>query len=285
LPKYYHYDSGKNLLVIELLSDGINLFEYFSQRADYPAELPSQLGRALAAFHNEAGIRMKQSPEAPVLMKNLPWILTIHQQPASISSFNSVSLQLLAFIQSNSQFYYGLDGLQKQWHFNDFIHGDIKLDNYIIVPQDEEDLISFKIIDWELAGFGDGAWDLGSAFQAFVTFPIISMQSINGQLPANLQELLQLCSKNMRTVIREFWTGYISALQINQNAVGEYLERSIKHCAARMMQTAFECSETLKGNEPQYLSDLIRTKAFCLVVIALSIFQNPAFALTSLFSE
>jgi hypothetical protein len=286
LPKYYYYDLNKHLLVIELLSDGENLFQYCLRIGACPVKLASQLAAALGTYHNQAGARMKQSSQTSSLTKTIPWILSIHQMPAAQATFNASSLGLLAYIQSNNQFYYALDALQKRWRYDSFIHGDIKFDNFIIESQNDADgEFSFKIIDWELAGFGDAGWDLGSAFQAFITFPLISMQTISSQLPTNMQGLMQLSSKEMRAAIREFWITYAGTLQINENALGEYLERSIKYGAARMMQLAFECMESLNGNEPSYHVDIIKAKAYCLAIVALDILQNPVNTLQSLFSE
>lgn len=287
LPKYYDYDFNKHLLVIELLPDGETLFQCCLRANACPAGLALQLGKTLGAYNNEAGAKLKQSAQASTLVKSIPWILTVHQQPVAQSSFNAQSKELLAFIQSNPQIYYNLETLRQRWRYDSFIHGDIKLDNYIIEPAADSGNaggeLSFKIIDWELAGFGDAGWDLGSAFHMLITFPILSMQAVAAPLPTNLQGLLWLCSDEMRSAVRQIWIGYAGTLPSNENAYGELLERSVKYCAARMMQTAFELTETLNGGEPSYFTDLLRAKAFCLLLVALDILQNPLQALGHLF--
>jgi hypothetical protein len=291
LPKYYDYDFNKHLLIVELLPDGETLFQCCLRAGACPAELALQLGRSLGVYHSEAGAKMKQGAQASILTKSIPWILTVHQQPAAQSSFNASSQELLVFIQSNPQFYYNLETLRQRWRYESFIHGDIKLDNYIIEPQpggegdDEGGKLSFKVIDWELAGFGDGGWDLGSAFQMLLTFPILSLPAVTAPLPTDLQGLLRLCSDEMRSAVRQLWIGYAGTLQNNGNASGELLERSVKYCAARMMQTAFELTETLNGGEAAYFSDLLRAKAFCLLLVALDVLQNPINALRHLFTD
>lgn len=286
LPKYYYYDLNRHLLIIELLSDGENLFQYFLRTGTCPVKLASKIALALGTYHNQAGAKMRQNVQTLSLNKDIPWILSIHQQSASNSIFNASSLELLTYLQSNSLFYYALDMLRKRWRYDSFIHGDIKFDNFIIEPKNDDDgEFSFKLLDWELAGFGDAAWDLGSAFQAFITFPVISLQALNEPLPTNMQELMKMCSKEIRAAIREFWISYAGTLKIDESAMGEYLERSINYCAARMLQLSFECTEILTGNEPPYYSDIIKAKSYCLLFVALDIFQNPVNALQNLFSE
>jgi hypothetical protein len=287
MPKFYDYDYNKHSLIIELLPDGETLYQLCLRAGSCPAELAFELGGALGTYLRRAGAKMKLDEQASaVLTKTVPWILALQQQPGLQASFNRFSGELSAFIQSNNQFYAALDTLAQGWRYDSFIHGDIKLDNYVINPPANGDgKFSFKVIDWELAGFGDAGWDLGSAFQTFLAFPIISMQAVTRELPKTVAELLQFDSYNMRSAVRECWKGYVAAMQIDDEAVAESLEQGVRFCAARMMQTAFECTQTLKGGEAQHHTDIIRAKAFCLLLIAADIFQNPASAVQSLFAD
>jgi hypothetical protein len=288
IPKYHDYDPTRHLLVTELLADGVNLYEYRFSKGAYPPGVAAQMGTALAAYHKSAGAEMRKGEKADTMAKTIPWVLTLHDpQSPMVPTFGAASAAMLNFLRSDPAFTFTLDTLQKLWRYDSFIHGDIKWDNFIIYEQSESgDKFTLKIIDWELAGFGDAAWDAGSAFQAYIGFPILSMTSVPGPLPSDLVGLLQYAPREIRDSIREFWIGYITARPMEGTEAGEFIDRTMRDTGARLLQTAFECTETLK-NQPQqhqYYTDMLTAKAYCLARVALDIMKNPAVALAQIFN-
>jgi hypothetical protein len=285
LPKYYDFDPARHTLVIELLSTGESLAEYCLRTSTYPAGVASKLGGSLAACHMSAGRAMQKENGGAALSKVMPWILMIHRQPPETTNFNSHSQQLLAFMKSDGRVVTALDTLQAQWRTNNFIHGDLKWDNYIITPNEAEGAEhDLKIVDWELGGFGDADWDVGSVFQSFLSFPLVTMQAFTRELPSDLRGLMQYSSADTLAAIRDFWIAYVTVTQMNETAAGECIARSMQHCAARMMQTGFEMTEVLKGPMDKYYSDMLTAKAYCLVRVAMSIFHDPSQSMGLLFN-
>jgi hypothetical protein len=288
IPKYYDYDPTRHLLITELLADGVNIYEYRFTRGVYPPGAAAQIGTALATYHKGAGAEMKKGDKAETLAKTMPWVLTLYDpQSPMVPTFGAASLAMLNFLRADPAFNFTLENLQKLWRYDSFIHGDIKWDNFIIYEQSETgDTFTLKIIDWELSGFGDAAWDAGSAFQAFLNFPILSLSSVPGQLPSDLAGLLAYAPREIRDSIREFWVGYITANPMEGTGAGEFINRVMQDAGARLLQTAFECTETLKNHpqEHQYYSDMLTAKAYCLARVALDIMKNPAASLGHLFN-
>jgi hypothetical protein len=288
IPKYYDYDPTRHLLVTELLADGVNIYEYRFTKGVYPPGAATRIGTALASYHKSAGAGMKKSEKAETLAKTMPWVLTLHDpQSPMVPTFGPASLAMLNFVRTDPAFNFTLENLQKLWRYDSFIHGDIKWDNFIIYEQSETGAdFTLKIIDWELAGFGDAAWDAGSAFQAFLNFPILSLTTIPAQLPSDLAGLLAYAPREIRDSIREFWIGYITANPMEGPEAGEFINRVMQDTGARLLQTAFECTETLK-NQPQqhqYYTDMLTAKAYCLARVAVDIMKNPAASLGHLFN-
>lgn len=283
LPKYYDFDTGRHALVIELLSDGESLTQHIQRTGTYPLGIASRLGGAMAAYHYGAGREMIKGADASTLAIPIPWVLTVHRQTAQTTTFNARSLELLAFIQNNPQVYAALDLLQNNWLARGFIHGDLKWDNFIITPLKDAQGFDLKIIDWELAGFGDPCWDVGSILQSFINFPLVTMPALTEQLPVDLAGMMRYTSADALAAVRDFWIAYVTVAGLDETAAGECITRGIQYCAARMVQTGFEMTEVLKGDPDKYFSDIIRAKAYCLVQVAIDIFQNPAASLGRIF--
>lgn len=283
LPKYYDFDPARHTLVIELLSEGESLAEYCLRTGAYPAGVASRLGTSLAACHKNAGRATRQENGA-ALAKVMPWIVLIHRQPPETTNFNSHSQQLLAYMKNDGRIMTALDTLQANWRADSFIHGDLKWDNYIITASEDGTDHDLKIIDWELAGFGDADWDVGSVFQSFLTFPLVTLAALTQQLPSDLRGLMQYASADMLEAVRDFWIAYVTTAQLDEAAAGECIARSMQYCAARMMQTAFEMTEVIKAPMDKYYSDVLTAKAYCLVQVATSIFNDPSQSLGLLFN-
>lgn len=288
IPKYYDYDPSRHLLVTELLPDGDNLYQYRYNYGKYPPLSAARIGKAIAAYTG-CGEEMKKGEQSSTLSKQMPWVLAIHQPDSPmVPILGQASLSLLAYLKTDPQFYPLLDALQKLWRYDAFIHGDIKWDNFIVYDKNETgDEYTIKLIDWELAGFGDAAWDVGSAFQAYFSFPIISLSSVPGPLPTNLPGLLQYAPQEIKDSIRELWIGYLGEHPMDEKTAGEFIERSIRSAGARLLQTALECTETMKLHQQgqhQYYTDMLTAKAYCLGAVALDIMKNPAQSLSLVFS-
>lgn len=283
LPKYYDYDASRHTLVIELLSTGETLSEYLLRTAKYPPGLTAAVGHALAAYHYGAGRHMKNGGGESALAIAIPWIMTICRYPAQSTNFNTHSHGLLGFMQSNPRVPVALDMLQTAWRADNFIHGDLKWDNFIVTPKSESMDVDLKIIDWELAGFGDPCWDVGSVFQSFINFPLVTMLAFAEELPTDLQGMMRYCSPDGLAAIRDFWIGYVTGAAMDEAAAGECIARSIQYCGARMLQTAFEMTEVIKHDMDKYYSDILLAKAYCLTRVAMDVCQNPTASLGSIF--
>lgn len=283
LPKYYDFDAARHTLVIELMSEGESLAEYCLRTGTYPPGVASKLGVSLAECHKSAGTAKRQETGGAALARAMPWILMVHRQPPETINFNSHSQGVLAYLKSDPVVVSALDTLQAGWRTDSFIHGDLKWDNYIITPNEGDAGHELKVVDWELAGFGDADWDVGSVFQSFLVFPLVTMQTFTQELPADLLGLMRHSSADALNAVREFWIAYVTTARLNEAAAGECVARSIQHCAARMMQTGFEMTEVIKGPVDKYYSDILNAKAYSLVRIAMSIFRDPSQALALLF--
>ena len=78
-----------------------------------------------------------------------------------------------------------------------------------------------KLVDWEMAGWGDPAFDVGSAFSDFAGFALDAR-------PAGAA----------RAAAAAFWRAYVRARGLDARRGGGLLERSVRFAGARLVQSA-----------------------------------------------
>jgi len=268
MPKFVMYDPARYLLIVELLPEGENLSEYHRRLGKFPLEAAALLGQVLGTYHRQEGTTPKNTARASMFPKMIPWILSIHQQSAyQFNPLSAANSELLRIVQQDPEFHPALDALRSQWQFTSLIHGDMKWDNCVVYNDANQDgKLRLKVVDWELADLGDGCWDVGAIFQAYLSFWIMSIQITEGALPEQLVDLAQYPLEEMQPAIWEFWKAYVDTLDLKGPAVAELLQRSVKYGAARMIQTAFEY---------MYYSPQITPNVICLLQASVNILTKP----------
>ncbi len=268
LSKYYFYDQNRHILIIELISEAESLHEYHLRLGKFPIKIAIQLGKILGMYHQQAGKKLQNDQQNAIFPKTVPWILSAHQQnPQFFISQSAGGSQILNIIQSYPELHQELDKIRNQWQFNSLIHGDMKWDNFIVYPDEKEkDKTNLKLVDWELADFGDANWDVGGVLQSYISFWIMSIQITGETPPVQFVDLAKYPIEEMHPAIQAFWKSYTEVMGIKKSDADLLLERCVKYGAARMIQTAYEYT---------YLSAQISLNVVCLLQASLNILKNP----------
>lgn len=292
MPKFHDSDPIRHALVIELLPEGGSLSEYHRQLGAFPVEVGIQLGRILGTYQREMGRRLREGAKSNAFARRVPWILSLHQMNQNLfGQLSAANTQVLSIIQSYPDFPQTLDGLRERWRFDSLIHGDIKWDNlHVTVDRDGEHeeggeesadssaageggKINLRLVDWELADFGDACWDAGAVFQSYLSFWVFSMSAVAGVPAEQLVNSAQYPVEKMQPAVRAFWKTYVETRGLGAAEAREALERSVSYGAARMIQTAYE----YMFHAPQ-----ITTSALYLLQLSLNILKSPREATASL---
>lgn len=273
MPKCHLYDAMRHAIVVELLPDGEDLFEYHRRLGKFPIDVACRLGQVLGTYHQQ--MEMNWNHQSSVFPQMVPWILSIHQQNASPSNAPSAAhSQLLGILQKNPGFQQRLDTLRHQWQINSLIHGDIRWENCILHGEpDQEDKLHLKIVDWELSDFGDAYWDVGAVFQAYLSFWIMSLPIGQETSPQQFIDEARCPLEEMQPAIRAFWKAYTDKRQVEERAARELLERSVSYGAARMIQTVYEHA----AYSPQ-----LSAHAFASLQVSLNMLAKPQAAIGDL---
>jgi len=186
VPRLHRYDRRRGLLILDWLEDGEDL-----ARLDaVPAPLAAALGGVLAQLH-------AIEPDEEELRRDAPWVLALHRPPLeALSYLSAASIDLVLAIQSDEPLCRALDALREGWQARALVHRDVKRANCIAHRG------QIALVDWEMAGWGDPAVDIGSA-----------LAECGPAAPA-------------------LWDAY--------GGDADLLERSIRFAGARLVQTAYE---------------------------------------------
>ena len=272
LPRFHAYDPERHLLVLELLPAGEDLAAYHRRLGAFPAAVGGQLGRLMGTYHR-AGAALAERPERSTFPNAAPWALSIPQLGAQAAGLSGGDAQLIAIIRQYPRLERALDALREGWRPDTLIHGDIKWENFMLASDGGGDDIGLKLVDWELADFGDAGWDVGAIFQTYLAYWLTALP-IGGDAPAGmLIEQGPFPLEGMHPALAAFWGAYVEARGLPPAEAEAALERAVRYCGARLLQAAYEQC---------YLASQVGPHALRLLQVGLNILENPRQARTAL---
>ena len=238
IPDLYDFDLDRQTLITAFISDGEDLWEHLRRVGKISTSVAGELGKCFGAFHRESDTRLLNSPHASVFPKQIPWILSAERRNSHpFKELSPATSQLFDHVESTGLSAV-LDELRNEWRVSTLMHGDMRLENCILV-QRSTDAPDLKIVDWELADLGDRCWDVGSIVQAFLATHIISIPPVEGKLDLGAL-LIHPSLTNLQPAIRSFWQSYAAELRNPKESNGILFQRCLRYGAARMVQSAYE---------------------------------------------
>ncbi len=272
LPEFYSYDLERNILVSELLPESENLYECFRRVGKLTPEITGRLGQLLGKCHRALASVSYDGPASAIFPRQLPWILSADQRNSHpFKELSQATSELFDVVEGSAELRDGLDELRGGWQTIALMHGDMRLENCVLVGDPGQEKWSLKIVDWELADIGDPCWDIGGIIQACLSACIMylpmdsHMPTRQNWLPAN--NLLN----GMGATVQSLWENYVAAAETEPTG---RLERCLRYAAARMIQSAYEYVQFLPQVSP---------KAFHLLNLSSEIFNHPERVINLLF--
>jgi thiamine kinase-like enzyme len=209
------FDSRRRLLVLDLIRD--------ARTAGTDRGAGAMLGRALARLHTIDVTRRRLRAVDP------PWVLSLGCPPLErLRRISSANLQMTRMIQESRPLCRAFAELAESWTASALIHNDLRWENCLLTRGRK-----LKLIDWELAGRGDPAWDVGTIFSNFLARWLFSMTFDRGASPA-LRRTAHEPLAPMRAAMRRFWRAY------TESGANVSLSRAARFAGARLIQTAYE---------------------------------------------
>lgn len=241
LPDYVHYDQARSILVTGLLENAESFVEHRKATGTIVPEAAGALGEALGRYHRCNGQERRLTAAQHTKSPRPPWILQLHRMasmPGTASQHSGGNQQMIQLLQRFPDFTAQLDRLAREWQCRCLIHGDMKWDNCMLLRDHGE--LAVKVVDWELAHWGDPAWDVGCVFSAFLAGWVQALPPAATQMPEQFEAFSDQCLMEMRPGVHAFWTSYHAALELPEPDCAGCLIRCLRYGAGRLLQTAYE---------------------------------------------
>jgi aminoglycoside phosphotransferase (APT) family kinase protein len=235
IPRFYGHDAQNGVLILEWIAGGRDLHRHDAARDGCSRTLAAALGRALAALHGVA-------PDDEALRDDAPWVLSLHRPRLdALRYLSAASIELIGVIQDDERFARGLDELRDGWRVEALVHRDVKWANCIAhAPRGGARRTRITLVDWEMAGWGDPALDVGSAFGEFLGHAPAPIALASLVAPEHPGEPPPPRSHDLRPAVAAFLRGYVRARGLDERAASRLLVRAVRYGAARIVQSAYE---------------------------------------------
>lgn len=217
VPALHGYDKARGILILEWIVGGEDLDALYRRQRRCPPVLAAALGRALATIHAVA-------PDGETLREDPPWVLALHRPPLeALRYLSAASVELVRRLQGDERLCEALDELRAGWRVEALVHRDVKWANCIAHPPPGGlRPTRVRLVDWEMAGWGDPAFDVGSALSDFTAFGLDAVAAA------------------ARPPSDSFWRAYVRARGLDERDAAALLERSARFAGARLVQSAYE---------------------------------------------
>jgi serine/threonine protein kinase len=274
------YGSADDLLLILKYLPSIPLWRHYKREAtnEIPSATLESIGRLLGQLHATlSAIHLRSLAEFEFLGSEHPFIfklLTPH--PSILQWASSGAVKFIERLQAQKGIDRHWQDANEHWEVNAIIHGDIKLDNFIIDEQlganGSGGQKRIKVVDWEMAQFGDTAWDIAGVLNDFIFWWAITMP--DDMPPEEMIKHAKFPLANIKPGVNAFWDGYAAASKFSADVLGRQLEKAVLFAGLRIIQTSFEISSRFDAMPPI---------ALLLFNIGTSVLNNPQRACEQLY--
>jgi len=218
----------------------------------------AQVGRAIGEFHAEAG---DPGHDAPPSLWLRGGIGVDRPGTAHLRLFSAGGLKLLEALQRSDELQSGLATVAQPGG-DQLVHGDLRWEN-VLVAADPAPRV--WLVDWEMGGAGEHAWDAGCFAASAVSTWLSSIPNVPGAPPDRLAAEAAIPMDELAPGLDVFWSAYRAA--VPDGGTDAWAERCTQLAAVRLVHMGFESTEFDTGLRPSAVAHL---------QVASNILANPA---------
>ncbi|TFI52253.1 aminoglycoside phosphotransferase family protein [Mastigocladus laminosus UU774] len=164
LPQIVGYDPEQRLLVLEGAAGFKTLREMDLSGMELSPTVLTTLATVLATLHNMDVRTLRQKHPDRRLFLPIESMMDI--SPRELVSGPGIHYGL--FVETVQSVDAELRLLSEQWQPDSLIHFDVRDDNILIAGSKSNQDCPIRLVDWELAGFGDPLYDVGTVLGQLV---------------------------------------------------------------------------------------------------------------------
>ena len=220
-----------------------------------------EVGLAVGELHSEVAYLAEDAPLSDWLRGGLG---VVRPTPRRLTLLSGGGVELLKLLQRSVRLEERLTDLAPPT-CDALVHGDLRWENVLVAAEGKPRV---WLVDWEMGGAGERAWDAGCFAAACISAWLCSIPSVPDVPPADLAEEAEIHIDALATSLRAFWTAYREAAPAVDDD-DAWAERCAQLAAVRLVHTGFECTEFDSGLPPSAVAH---------VQVAAHVLEDPVHA-------
>jgi aminoglycoside phosphotransferase (APT) family kinase protein len=251
LPAVVAYDAADGVLVLEAAPGARDLARHH-RRGRFSIALAREGGRALARLHAVPPGALDGLPTPSRATSSLQ----VHRPDLdTLRGLSAAAVGLIRIVQGLEDLCVALDAAHASWRADSVIHADVRWDNCIVWRRSRSDRWSqLQLIDWELTGVGDPAFDVGCFLGEYLLAWLHSVPIYDPGDPGRLLPHARLPLRRMRPALSAFWSAYGLGRGTSEAQLSATLQRSMGFVAVRLLTAALEEAQTVTELQPSELA-------------------------------
>jgi 5-methylthioribose kinase len=253
LPKLLHFNPENSILIVEYLSTHIDLADYHTKENKFPIAIARSIGQVLATLHSQTFEQIAynqfladtSNPDLAITDGRLcanDYANEIIQRLSRITPhvFRIVPGECLQFFKLYQRFpslSQAIFDLGQSIAPSCLVHNDLKTNNILLdLNWDLPESRVIKLIDWERAGWGDPAFDLGCMLGSYLEIWLDGLMISNS---LSINESLQLAATPLELIQPALFSlvqAYLAGFAAITIARPDYLDRVVQFAGLSLIQ-------------------------------------------------
>jgi hypothetical protein len=287
VPEVHSFDAKNSILVVRYLKDYADLANFYRTEKQYPSEIGSGIGNALATLHCATYQRslyrdflMEGQSEGQSASPHFSSIMD-EITPEVFSGFCADGIEFFRLIQRYDSLKQAIVTLDELWQASCLIHKDFRFFNILVhrewakhgaPEQTTQSLI--KIIDWERFIWGDPAYDLAIILASYLNAWIESLL-INPAIP------LEVALRLAFVPLEALQPTMVALVQAYLNRFPEMLQQRPTFVETVMQFTGFYLIDRMQLELKNHLP--FNNQRICKLQIAKRLLCNPESSIPHIF--
>jgi len=170
------WDVELGVLVLSGFLNAVDLQHPVTGRIKYSAPIGRAIGTVLAALHELGPTSDVLNSDTAHEPRGRAWRALAGGEGEASLGQNECTAAFVDEVHRLDEIQANVDEIRSRWSPDALIHGDIRWDNWMLLPSTRE-RPELRLVDWETVCAGDPRWDVGSAIAAYVMSLVRSIPS------------------------------------------------------------------------------------------------------------